>query len=796
MDFPAANKSVMIQYDCRNRCWLGGSVPVYSEDAVDFQNLLDEVSADPLPSVQFRDFRLLVENAPVSYSVGVICTEPGERITVTFTPKKTEHRTEGIDRLTKLFTRETFAKRVDSCIQGIEKEPDCDYFIMYFDIQRLKAINDIFGQKEGNRLLCHIADVLADTVRDFGAACRINSNSDRFVLMTKCPAGRTDAVVEGVLHRISEFDLPYEIICNAGVYVLEEMHISAERLIDRAMMAQIPIKGSYTQRYNYYTEKLHREILTEQEITGMMKAAMKQKQFVVYYQPQYNHSTGMLVGTEALVRWNHPQKGIISPGIFIPVFEKNGFISTLDMYVFECVCIFLRKCLTNGITPVPVSANLTRHDIYAPNFIENMEAIRKKYDVPTDLLRVEITESAALGNSQYIMDAVRKLHDYGYIVEMDDFGSGYSSLNILKDIDFDVIKLDMRFLQNENSPGGKGGTILSSIVRMINWLGLPVIAEGVETLEQADFLGSICCDYIQGYLYSKPLPESEYEMLLSQKSSSAQFPQESLAHRLDTVDFWSNSTLEALIFSNFVGGAAIFEYKDGKTEILRVNEKYLTELGMNLTVRDVVQTNPLDSMDDYSRKCFKKALDAAIETRDEQECETWRTLHSPCCGEEKMCIRSTIRMIGRNKDYYLFYAMIRNITKEKELFLRMQNADHDFRMVVEQANIYFWEYTIATKEMRPCFRCMRDLGFPPVMENYPECAIEMGVFPPDYADMYRDWMRQIEQGVPSLEGVIPLTVGRVPFMVRYTTEFDEQGRPVKAYGSATLITGGESPPVS
>ena len=162
-----------------------------------------------------------------------------------------------------------------------------------------------------------------------------------------------------------------------------------------------------------------------------------------------------------------------------------------------------------------------------------------------------------------------------------------------------------------------------------------------------------------------------------------------------------------------------------------------------------------------------------------------------CCGEDRICIRTTLRVIGRAQDQYILYAIVQNVTAQRRRFDELADSERRFRFASEQANVYAWEYTIGTREMRPCFRCMRDLGLPPLVRNYPEPAIELGIFPPDYADMYRDWHRQLEEGVDHLEAIIPLTVGRVPFHVRYTTEYDENGRPLKAYGSATLVVDDE-----
>ena len=221
------------------------------------------------------------------------------------------------------------------------------------------------------------------------------------------------------------------------------------------------------------------------------------------------NSTKKITGAEALVRWIHPEVGIIPPNAFIPIFEKNNFITDLDMYVFEKACIFLRKCMDQGIPLVPVSTNFSRFDIVQPNFIENIEEIRQRVNVPVDKIRIEITESAVVEGSEYINFIVKKLKSYGYVVEMDDFGTGYSSLNVLKDINFDILKLDMKFMSNEQS-NERGRTILASVVGMTSNLKMAIIAEGVESESQADFLHEIGCDTIQGYLYSKPISEEDY----------------------------------------------------------------------------------------------------------------------------------------------------------------------------------------------------------------------------------------------------------------------------------------------
>lgn len=474
-----------------------------------------------------------------------------------------------------------------------------------------------------------------------------------------------------------------------------------------------------------------------------------------------------------------------SPGDFIPVFEGNGLITRLDLYVFEEICSFISRCRGTDIKTVPISFNVSRYDVISGDFIERIEEIRKKYDIPVTNLRAEITESSMIGGNDHMAKIVHKFQSLGYVVEMDDFGSGYSSLNVLKDIEVDIIKLDMAFMRGNITK--RGGIIISSIIRMANWLGTPVIAEGVETPEQAEYLKSIGCIYIQGFLFSKPVPENEYVNMLRNIKSDVLAPGMKLIDKLDAEKFWSPESFETLVFNNFVGGAAVISFKDDEIETLRVNERYLKELGMNMNQQDIILNQKNLNFDEKNKQIYIDTINRAIVSNDYETCVTWREVFSQCCGEDSLCIESTMRVIGRAEGQYLLYVLIRNITHEKKMYMKLYDSEKKFRTAGEQANIYCWEYTIDTKEMRPCFRCMRDLGLPPLLENYPEPVIESGLFPPDYADMYRDWHKQLAEGAEHLEAIIPLTVNRIPFHVRYTAEFDENGHPYKAYGSATQV---------
>lgn len=245
---------------------------------------------------------------------------------------------------------------------------------------------------------------------------------------------------------------------------------------------------------------------------------------------------------------------------------------------------------------------------------------------------------------------------------------------------------------------------------------------------------------------------------------------------------------EEIINSRFSEPAAVISLKDGRLDIVAMNQRFLPELWMNVSEDDYIDAYPDRFLDEENMDIFIKAVERCVASGEETEVETWRRVMSDCCGFDRVCLKSRLILIDKTPDEAFLYESVRNISNEKRAQATLEDVEYRYQQASEQINIYNWEYIIATKEMRPCYRCMRDLGLPAVVQNYPEPAIDMGIFPPDYADMYRDLMRKVDEGIPQIEADIPLTVGRVPFRVKYTNSYDEEGRPVKAFASATLIS--------
>ena len=420
------------------------------------------------------------------------------------------------DRLTGLYSKAYFYERVR---ETLLQNPDKEYDVVCSDIENFKMINDVFGTSAGDKLLCGIAEIYKKEAGEGGICGRLSA--DRFACLQEHRTEYTDERFIHILEQVNALSEEKNIMMKWGIYPAGAASIPIEQMYDRALLAAQSIKGKYGKYFAVYDEKLRSIWLHNQEITDSMESALVKGQFVIYLQPKYQILDGSLAGAEALVRWNHPDWGLQSPAEFIPLFEKNGFITRLDRYVWDNVCALLHKWRDEGGPPLPVSVNVSRADIYHADIIEFLLETIKKYDLPPALLHLEITESSYTESPQQIMDTVRRLRKLGFVIEMDDFGSGYSSLNMLSKMPVDILKLDLKFVQSEiEVPGSEG--ILPFIMNLARMMNLTVVAEGVETKKQLERLAEIGCDCGQGYYFAKPMPVEEFELLLKRWRSGSQ----------------------------------------------------------------------------------------------------------------------------------------------------------------------------------------------------------------------------------------------------------------------------------
>ncbi|NLW69502.1 MAG: diguanylate cyclase, partial [Eubacteriaceae bacterium] len=532
--------------------------------------------------------------------------------------------------LTGLYNRETFFEKTAEMV----RQKEAGYYIMAcFDIDNFKVINDQYGTAKGDEVLKAIGEIFKEGFRDAGGIC-CRVTADNFAVLYPASFKDSEEIAE-IRRKAGNFEgLLNNVSYSIGRYLVDDKSLSASAMYDRATLAQATVKGRYDTYFAEYDELMRADLIKEQRIVDEMGRALEEKQFVLYLQPQYNHTTGSMIGAEALVRWLHPESGLVPPGDFIPIFEKNGFIYELDKFVWEQGCRYLRKWIDEGRNPLP-----------------------------KDYLRLEITESAFAKDPEQIISQVKRLIDYGFTIEIDDFGSGYSSLNTLKDVPAQILKLDMRFIEGgENT--SRGGNILESVVRMSKWLGMSVIAEGVETLSQADYLKSIGCFYIQGYFYARPMPAEEYERLAPTIEKEREMMVLEMVDNLDNNSFWDPKSIDTLIFNSYVGGACIYEYHNGNIELIRATDKYAKVIGSaGMTVEDALKLNWKQHLDEATRLEVKRALERSIATGDEVTGEfTFYDL--PDCPHETF-LRSTMRVIASVGDRFLVYCTNENITAQR-----------------------------------------------------------------------------------------------------------------------------------
>lgn len=409
------------------------------------------------------------------------------------------------DRLTKIYNREHF---YDMATEAVKKAEAGTYCMVCSDIKDFKLINDIFGINTGDEILLNIANTLKKLAGPSTVYGRLSG--DRFAMCM--PKERFNKeLISNEMRRIGRISdaTSYRVHIHVGVYDIVDKNIEASVMCDRAYMAIKTIKSSFNDMIVYYDDAIRESSISEQRITGEFSTALRDGQFCFYLQPQIS-VRGKVLGGEALVRWIHPERGLIPPGKFMGIFERTGLICSLDLNTWELACKKLREWKDMGRTNYHISVNISPKDFYLTDIYKVFTGLVEKYEINPRNLRLEITETAVMSDFNKQLVLIQRLQEYGFRVEMDDFGSGYSSLNMLKDMTVDTLKIDMEFLRKtENEERSR--TILKMIIALSKQLGMEVITEGVETKEHVDFLTDIGCDIFQGYYFAKPMPVKEFE---------------------------------------------------------------------------------------------------------------------------------------------------------------------------------------------------------------------------------------------------------------------------------------------
>ena len=416
------------------------------------------------------------------------------------------------DPLTGLYTGSFFPEYA----QQIERfHPDWEMDAVVLNIERFHLVNELHGRDFGDDVLRFIARHIRDFLETTdGIACRMDA--DIFYVFCRHQESY-DAILAKLQSGLDQLTGTVHIRVRLGAYFASDRGIDIERRLERANVACNMLRGNYAKNVFVYNDELHRRELYAEDLINGIYRAVENKEFLVYYQPKYN-ITGekpVLCSAEALVRWKHPQYGMVSPGDFIPLFEKNGLIQPVDYFVWEQVAAQIRAWKEQYGVTIPVSINLSRIDMYDPELADKLMTLVRSNGLATAELMLEVTESAYADDTRQIIAVVEHLRSLGFQVEMDDFGSGYSSLNMLSKLPIDALKMDMQFIRNVRTGDSKDFRMVELVLDIAECLSVPVVAEGVETEEQYRLLKDAGCSIIQGYYFSRPVPSGEFERFIA-----------------------------------------------------------------------------------------------------------------------------------------------------------------------------------------------------------------------------------------------------------------------------------------
>ena len=482
-----------------------------------------------------------------------------------------------LDEITNLLTKKPFLVKADELIKQNKEKTWC---IASIDIDHFKLFDEWYGREAGDVLLAKIGAILKEDEEKFGGLAGYFGQDD-FSILIPYDKENIEKVFENVREVITGSGYSVGFLPAIGVSVIEG-EVELLDALDKASIAASEAKTDIRKRIYFYDLEMHRVVEKENKILSDFMVALKNDELEFYLQPQCRISTGKIVGAESLARWIKKDGTIVYPNDFIPILEKYGFITELDIVLWEKVCKWLRRWIDSNHVPVPISVNISRADIFTIDVYEVFTNLVEKYNLPPNLLKLEITESAYAETSAVVGELVNKLREKGFVVLMDDFGAGYSSLNMLSNLKVDAIKLDANFL-NINSAEGKGVHILESVINMAKVINIPIIVEGVELKAQVDFLEGLGCRYVQGYYFYKPMPVSDFEKIIRYKKNVD--PRGFIAklnEQFRIREFMDQNIYSDSMLNNILGPVAIYSWDgENKVDIVRFNQQFYESVSVS-----------------------------------------------------------------------------------------------------------------------------------------------------------------------------------------------------------------------
>lgn len=564
-----------------------------------------------------------------------------------------------INELTGLYRNNAFFNQVDELLLTANQQ----YCMVAIDIEHFKLFNDWYGIPAGDLFLRAIGSDLKELEEQLQGIAGYLSGDD-FAIVIPYQTSSIRLIHDRLMNYVEKFDDKIGFYPALGVYVIEDNTLLSRAIYDRATIALSSVKGNYAKRIAYYQDEMQLKMEEEHKLLLEFQTALDNKEFTFYIQPKCNILTGKIIGSEALIRWIHPEKGIIPPMEFIPILEKNGLIGKLDFYIWEEVFKSIKAWIDNGNQAIPISLNLSRIDIFTLDVVNCFKELIQKYPIDQSLIEIEITESAYVEEYEKVKTIIKELREAGFMVSMDDFGSGYSSLNMLKDVNVDILKIDINFLKMNEQTSDKGIGILEAIVNMAKLMGLRIIAEGVETKEQVELLLDIGCLYAQGYYFYRPMPIVQFEKVIGNVNNvdfrGIQAKQINYVSIKNLID---NHILSDTMLNNILGGVAFLEYDGKNIELLRVNQKYCKIVGESAVDIAENRQNILNSIYEPDRHLLIELFNQATQNTINGATGQIRYLRK---NNSYIWLNIAIYHLKKLDYSDLYYGQISNITEQKK----------------------------------------------------------------------------------------------------------------------------------
>ncbi len=616
-------------------------------------------------------------------------------------------------------------------------------YLVSLDIEHFKLFNELYGAGQGDRYLADIGKKLLDFDTKYETISGY-FGGDNFAIVLPQDDNLLLKIEETLVGVAKTYGDGIGFMPLLGVYrTNQDENISLSSMYDRASIAIGRIKNNYINKISFFTPDMLEFIDDEYRIVHEVIKGIDNKEFTFYLQPKYNMVNNKVFGAEALVRW--PKNGvIIPPNKYIPILEKTGSITILDKYVWECVAKWQRSIIDRGLKPIPVSVNVSRLDLYNMNVAEFFLDLIKKYEIPASLIEIEITESAYVDRFDTITKMVSDLRMEGFKILIDDFGTGYSSLNILKNLHFDVLKLDIKFLDITEGKNDKGINILESVVNMVKSINLPIIAEGVETDRQMETLKDMGCRYAQGYLFYKPMPIADFEKLITNDKVDYSEIFSKKVQQIKFRDFLNDKIYSDTLVNNILGAVVFLSFDGANVEILSVNEHSARIFGDEFVVNPDLNKN----IQSYFHKDDIPLLFELLQTAYNNPIQGASGVVRYYKGEELLHISTNTFFLNEENGKKIYYIKCTDVTEKVDKDLEIDNLNKRFITTLQMEGIDAWELDLETNTLtifnpnKLISRIVKGNK----LYNFPYCLKENNVFTQAEVDTLERYIKRIYEG--------------------------------------------------